>query len=60
MNNVDNNHAYIGVSCGHHDSTITVIRGGVVVWSGGRGLSNIDRELIGEARGWVDGKYSLH
>jgi carbamoyltransferase len=60
MNKVDNNHAYIGVSCGHHDSTITVIKGGVVVWSGGRGLSNIDGELIREARGWVDGSYSLH
>ncbi len=60
MNKVDNNHAYIGVSCGHHDSTITVIRGGVMVWRGGRGLSNIDSELIAEARGWVGDSYSLH
>lgn len=52
---------YIGISCGHHDSTITIIGdSGEVVYSGGRGGINLDEDLITEAMSHVDGDYGIH
>jgi carbamoyltransferase len=52
---------YIGLSCGHHDATITVLDdSGRVVYTGGTKSSHLDITTAGEARSHIRGDYSLH